>query len=416
MQLSDIFREVVSITEKDYSGCEDNKLINFTPFLNEIIEFEHKNVLTPILFTKIVTNYIQQFQDPHMYFTFQSRSETMKDIGFRVRRYKNQLFITNTIEETRFSKGASILTIDGKSLEDNSKEFHFPIGHSERQNWNYLIQQAKSIELEGNRVLEIFGYPRKQQKANFIVKVLEDNLVYMSLPHFQDPSLVTNLIKQYKNILDECTGLIIDVRKNNGGMSAAFNPLLNYIFPSSEEPKSIAKVKEFNCTERNADLFNKLFRNVKESFPNHESLPLLTYANEMFQTNKGFTEFDFSPYTKEVTTDFNGNDRIEKIVVLSDCYCASAGDDFVEMCKQSSKVTVMGRATLGVNDYSDLVTMNWNNGFSLHYPTSRLVRKTEIHPIHGTGIVPDIYIPWTPEHIMRDVDLEMAVELILKGK
>ncbi|QPC45558.1 S41 family peptidase [Mangrovibacillus cuniculi] len=414
MQLSDIFREVVSITEQDYSGCEDRKLVAFQPFLDMVIKLERKNTLSSLLFSKIVNTYLHQFLDPHMYFTYRSNSEETMDVGFGVRRYGDRLYVTQTIEETPLSKGDSIVSIDGKSIEVISREHHLPVAHTERQNWNYLIQRAKSIELEDNRVLEIVEYPSKQNEDSFVVKVLEDDLVYMNLPHFQNPSLIINILQKYKDVLERSTRLIIDVRKNNGGLSAAFNPLLDFIFPSSEKPKSIAKAKEFNCTERNAALFNELYRNVKESYPNHESLPLLTYANEMFQTNKGFTEFDFSPYTKEVTTDFNSNDQIEKIVVLSDCYCASAGDDFVEMCKQSSKVTVMGRATLGVNDYSDLVTMKWNKDFSLHYPTSRLVRKTEVHPIHGTGIVPDIYIPWTPEHISRDVDLEMAIELILK--
>lgn len=51
----------------------------------------------------------------------------------------------------------------------------------------------------------------------------------------------------------------------------------------------------------------------------------------------------------------------------------------------------------------------------LYYPISRRVQKTLNDPLHGKGIQPDHYIPWTPEYIHKDMDFLYALE-ILKEK
>ncbi|WP_369405023.1 hypothetical protein [Piscibacillus salipiscarius] len=72
---------------------------------------------------------------------------------------------------------------------------------------------------------------------------------------------------------------------------------------------------------------------------------------------------------------------------------------------------MIGRGTAGVNDYSNLARMRWDNQFELLYPTSKLTRVDEGKGMTGIGILPDVYIPWTPEHLTRDVDLEHALDL-----
>lgn len=69
---------------------------------------------------------------------------------------------------------------------------------------------------------------------------------------------------------------------------------------------------------------------------------------------------------------------------------------------------------MGVNDYSNLAEIIWDNQFKLMYGTSRMdqidYRELDAEP----GIKPDIYIPWTPEHIYNDVDMEKAMEILAR--
>lgn len=99
------------------------------------------------------------------------------------------------------------------------------------------------------------------------------------------------------------------------------------------------------------------------------------------------------------------------MIILSDYYCGSSGDQFVEVCKNSKKVTVIGRATMGVTDYSNLAIQTWNNQIELWYPTSRVSKIDNGMGLTGVGVLPDIYIPWTPEHIFEDMDLKKALSL-----
>lgn len=102
----------------------------------------------------------------------------------------------------------------------------------------------------------------------------------------------------------------------------------------------------------------------------------------------------------------------DKVILLTDVYCGSSGDSFVEMCKHSSKVTVVGRPTLGLNDYANVAVMDWENKFELWYPTSKLTKVDEGKGMSGVGIQPDIYIPWTPTYIEEDVDMKKGLELL----
>ena len=90
----------------------------------------------------------------------------------------------------------------------------------------------------------------------------------------------------------------------------------------------------------------------------------------------------------------------------------SSGDSFVEYCKKSSKVTVIGRATMGLNDYANLTSKIWDQGFELAYPTSRLSRIDKGQGMTGVGIEPHLHIPWTTEHLEVDVDVDRALKIL----
>jgi hypothetical protein len=66
---------------------------------------------------------------------------------------------------------------------------------------------------------------------------------------------------------------------------------------------------------------------------------------------------------------------------------------------------------MGITDYSNVATKNWDDQFELWYPTSRISKIDRGEGLTGVGVLPDIYIPWTPEHIFEDVDLKMALSI-----
>ncbi|WP_160036420.1 S41 family peptidase [Paenibacillus sp. An7] len=384
MKYSNIFAEVVSIMHQDYAGYDEKIGWDHPDYFKKKIEdLETSGIITPQRFTELVNEYLLSFKDRHMYFNLHNSEKVeVKTCGFTVRNYEDTLYVTETKEEDRFEKGTRIVSIDGESISSIRKLHHTMLreSHPEREEWDEILNKA-------------------------------------SYSDFADTDRIVNLIEEHKDDLLKSKNMIVDVRNNRGGNSHASSSLLRYIFKKGEKPISPLKVREFNCSDRNVELFLEQAEKVRSSTNNEETLKMIEYGENQFKTyrNQGFVAFDFSEYIADLENNFEGEDNLEKVIILSDYYCASAAEEFVETSKESSKVTIVGRATMGLNDYSDIVCVQWDKQFSLCYPISRLQLKTEIDPIHGKGIQPHVYIKWTPKHIEEDIDLQQALKLIVKS-
>ena len=112
--------------------------------------------------------------------------------------------------------------------------------------------------------------------------------------------------------------------------------------------------------------------------------------------------------SEEFFPEVRGDHYPEQIFILSDVYCASSGDNFVQMMKQFKKVTVVGRPTLGILDYSNCCTVDYGN-FCLMFPTSRCLSvDQEGKGMTDQGVLPDIEFLGHLA-ISRDVDLDKGV-------
>ena len=45
------------------------------------------------------------------------------------------------------------------------------------------------------------------------------------------------------------------------------------------------------------------------------------------------------------------------------------------------------------------------------FPTSRSLAVDKGQGMNDKGMIPDIFIPWTPEHLEQDIDLEECLKL-----
>ena len=109
--------------------------------------------------------------------------------------------------------------------------------------------------------------------------------------------------------------------------------------------------------------------------------------------------------------DIVGRALPHNVWIITDQGRGSSGDAFVQDMSPSPKVTVVGRPTLGILDYSNCSVETWDH-FRLLYPTSRSGAVSLGEGMSHKGVPVDHYIPWTPEHLERDVDLEYVLEKI----
>src|SRR5699024_5520103 len=133
--------------------------------------------------------------------------------------------------------------------------------HPERENWNAILNRSSTIKvLQDNGRTTTFTlnmYESSPGKSAYTIESINDHTLLLTMSDFGSVDAVTQLIKENTTRLQDCKNLIFDVRENGGGNSNAFSSLLPYVFPKGEKPKANTVTREFNCTERNVDLFKK---------------------------------------------------------------------------------------------------------------------------------------------------------------
>ncbi|MGG3675007.1 S41 family peptidase [Bacillus nitratireducens] len=422
---TEIFKEVVSITHHDYSGCIDKEgWDDPTTYLQIIAKLERQGELTPVQFTEIVHDYLLDFNDNHMFFKMYSNNQPLNSVGFQVKRYEDRLYITSTSQEIRVKKGQSILALDNMKIPDLLIKYkkHLNATTYEREKWDYVLSKSSSctlIDEDGvTETITLHKYKQSEYTPIYSCKQHNKDTLLITLTDFANTDAINTLLDSHKDELNTFPNLIIDVRLNRGGSDDAFFKLLPYLFEDKEiSLLDSSDTMQLNHTKRN---FHLRMKDIEmEDYDSLDELSKLftdIFIQDLKKNyKKGFVTFDTSGLPKELQSlKIHGRKSPSRVVILTDDTCGSSGDSFVEVAKKSLKVKVIGRPTAGLNDYSNLAVMEWADTFALYYPTSRLSIIDKGEGMSGIGIQPHIHIPWTPEHIQEDVDLKLALQLLQK--
>lgn len=420
-----IFNEIVHTMHLDYAGFKDKQgLDNPDRFLKKIQQLKESNLLTRERFIEIVKDYLVDFNDQHIYFYDgdSSVNTNLQDRGFRVRRYKEHLYVTQVHGEENLKVGMFFKSIGGLTIPELQEKHHRLLNenHPEREKWMPILALYEYGEIEdeqGNTSMIRFKfYEKEKYVSTYDIKKMNENTVLLTFTDFMDPDAIATLIEENEVLLGTTENWIIDVRINYGGSDSSFLPLLPYLMPV--EGVELANPEDkmfFNCTDANAAIALEELRSQLKNTQDAQAQQFIKIFIREWQKNKGkgIVEFDFADILPE--TFIKGSNHPKQIAVLSDFMCGSSGDSFVEICKKSNKVVVVGRPTMGLNDYANLVGKKWAEGFEFMYPTSRLSRIDKGMGMTGKGIEPDLYIPWTPQHLKVDLDLDKALDFLSLG-
>jgi len=249
----------------------------------------------------------------------------------------------------------------------------------------------------------------------YACKRLREDVVYLRLKDFQDEVAIHKLYADNDAILRGCKYLIIDVRDNGGGCNTAFFPLLKFCLPEGKTLRDLPAGiydgdMEINYSERSCDSRLKMYEEyLKQDLPEDTRTILQTMIDEARQNRgKGFIVYP----SDDLELPMTGLATPQKVYIITDHRCGSSGDAFVDMMRKSDKVTVVGRPTLGIQDFSNCTGTAYGN-FYFTYPTSRSLYLDQKIQMRNHGVPVDVYIPWTPEHLTRDVDLERVMERLV---
>lgn len=415
----EIFDDVVSVMKNDASCCKDEPGGDVEYYRAQISEDMDENAFLYVMKSYLATFHVAW----HVYF----RKEKMGRLSFYSQRYDNALYVYAVATNSRLSVGDKIIRIDGytvKEYADQHEELLYgEVEERQADGWFELLSFAKEITVEKADTGETKLYPimldAVWDKSNkYICKTLRDDVTYLKLKDFQDEEEIQKLYVDNHEILHNCKNLIIDVRHNGGGSNTAFFPLLELCLPEGKTVNDMAddiydSGTEINYSERNCDMRQRSFEEYRKMELPEETLSILLKMEEDLAKNrgKGFVKVESS----DLEIPYIGLAKPYNVYIITDSVCGSSGDAFVDFMRKSEKVTVVGRPTAGILDFSNCAYVNYD-GFSLMYPTSRNLYLDKGIQMRNHGIPVDVYVPWTPEHLKRDVDLEKVFELIDANK
>lgn len=216
-------------------------------------------------------------------------------------------------------------------------------------------------------------------------KDIDDSTAYLRIKSF-DQHFAKKIAAEIKSNQDKLKSkpyLILDLRYNGGGSDFVYSPLLPFIYTNPiktigadvySTPENIIAWQ--NVIDENPKLPEEVKKNLNDVISQMKANPnkLIPIVDDNIDTLTTFYTFP------------------RKIAILIDEDCASSTEQFLLAAKQSKKVILMGRPTMGVLDYSNMRAVDLSClPYTLGYSTSRSRRIPE-NAIDDSGIIPDVLI------------------------
>ena len=407
MTNKEIFKEIVEIMREDSATCKDYGTGNSQEYESQISDdMDRKD------FLHLVQEYLATFGvEGHLLFT----DFSLEKIGFSVMRQDDVLYVIKANKDTGLVSEDKIVAIDGFSIKELfQREKTFFMGETaEREGkiWSSVLKFYNVLTVihpdDSKEDISIIHNTKGTETECYSFEEYDDTL-YLRFADFADLDAINQLFSKCKYILEKCKKLIVDVRGNGGGADSAFVPLLEYCFPEGEFVTDYYKPEypiEINYSVRNCkDRIENLKKYLVGDIPEEMTAMLNTMiANNTENMGKGFLDDD-----DEFASGIIGKKGPEKVLIITDESCGSSGDAFAEVMSCSPKVTLVGRPTMGITDFSNCNVVSFDD-FRFVYPTSRDKRIDYGKGLAHKGVPVDYYIPWSPEHIGKDVELDYCL-------
>ena len=220
-------------------------------------------------------------------------------------------------------------------------------------------------------------------------KIINDSTFLITIPRFnrENTMIVDSLVSTNKNNIEKSKLLIVDVRNNLGGSIGVYIPLLPFIYTS---PIKTVDGDLYCCPgfikDHEDDLAFYKSRNTLDT------MRIDKLGNQIMEMKKNAGGFLFYNGT---TFKYDSIKRLpQKVALIVNYGCVSAGELMCLNFRQSNKVTIFGENTQGVVDYlDDYNVRSPSKKYMLIIPgTVRKLTKSE-PKYDGIGITPDVQIP-----------------------
>lgn len=412
----EIFDEVVDVMRHDSSTCKDITGGNVDEYRvkikEEMSDFEFLYVMQSYLATFGIKGHINFYQ-----------TNGNQNLDFKVQRYHDALYVTEVAKNANIHKGNKIIEVDGIPVKDFAlQHVEFMYGEVEERQaygWQRLLKFCNSVTVEAEdgtlQTIPVKLDGEWEENEKYFCRDLTNNVTYMRLADFDDEESIQNMYEANEELLEKSRYFVIDVRGNSGGSISSFFPLMKYCLPTGKTINELGlKLSnvETNYTERNCNNRLELVEQYRKMELPEETVKMLDEMEAELEKYKGK---GFVEESQDMELPIAGEDGVEHVYIITDENCASSGDAFIEIMSVSPKVTVVGRPTMGIQDYSSICEVALGD-FSFVYPTTRLTAIDDGIMQTKNGVPVDVYVPWTLNFLESDVDVEKVMCLIKKSE
>ncbi|AOM80958.1 hypothetical protein BFS30_22230 [Pedobacter steynii] len=221
----------------------------------------------------------------------------------------------------------------------------------------------------------------------FGAKKLSGETMLITLPSFDYPfvDIITGLVANNRNLIEDCKNLIIDVRGNSGGTDDAYQILLPYIMSNSIRNMGV----EYLASPTLVDGLKKYIKTAGDN--KEKEIDMVKRWVGLFEKNMGkFVNVKDSTFSLQKVVPSEKSPV--NVVILTDKKVGSSAESFVMKAKQSKKVKIAGTVTSGGLDYAAARMFDFGcPEYLLQLPTYRSLRLPD-YPIDNIGMQPDIYL------------------------
>ncbi|NCB51665.1 MAG: hypothetical protein EOM54_07285 [Clostridia bacterium] len=424
LNLDEILMRIVNAVHYDYIGFQ-NKRAYFMPSEYKGYLFSHYryNKLTLQMLARSMHQFAADMHDRRMKFLcddwidYQNVAAT-----FRVRAAENALYVTEANEGCQLAVGDKIVAVQGMSIpriRNYTRHTCFFSREPERELWGGYLRMAASVDVElkdgAVRTVKLTPVPASPVDWPVSFKMLDGKVAYLKLEKM-DAAEVMAIIEAHGGDITDAEKLILDLRRNVGGEEYALWPLLPYIV---DRPYHISELLEdegswVNCTENNCDLRYAQLEQFKAGLTDDEQIALVEDEESFWKENRGKGPVFCPPeeYEEDDELIYPAVTAPAKIVLITDTFCEMEGEAFVRMCRNAgSKVTVVGRPTMGTLDYYDTIALKVLDHMTLIYPIRETNAAHEGRGVSEKGLPVDKYIPWSPAELLEDILLSAALQV-----
>ncbi len=413
-------QSIITSIEADYAGYHDkieNKISQYKLMKVNLINKSQKIGIFNYDCYKILNEYFDFFDDPHLYTSFNGKQfpdEIRKifsknfPVIYPIERENISLKgpledywiddakrYTIKIIETRNNRFVGFI-IKGDSLFWYKNQIKLELQKAKNNAYKakYYLRDHTSKNADVllmNDEIKIGRYARftrikienSFERPKFEFKILNNKFCYLKIPNFlvENIGITDSLMATNKKFIETIPNLIIDLRNNGGGSNITFSKILPFLYTNTFVRDGYSIRSSKNNIKEYINYYNDT------TFPQTIRTSFQNIINKLKAQPDTLVEIVASTETKFDSIYANP----KKIFLLINEKCASTTEQLIMYAKQSKKVVILGNPTAGSVDYNDInsSTILPCNFLKLYYPMSRSNRVDTIRS-KNSRLKPDI--------------------------